>query len=175
MIKTITTFLLFSFVGFSQMNFCSKNKVPRNENSSNTTVNIKKPTDSPSNRSVENRETANEKAAEKFISISELNNRKPGKGIFETQGFVVNITDCPACPPDANCKPCMAENVVISEENKVLETYDLTDSDLIIFTKKSEDFKKGTEYKYKIKITDKKTTSANLNDVELISFEVINN
>lgn len=109
------------------------------------------------------------------MTISELNKENPSEGIFETKGFVTKIYTCPPCPPDAQCKPCMRENIIISEENNNLESYDLTEKKMIIFTNKAKTFSNGKEYKFKVKIVDGKTTSAKLNDAELISSELIKN
>lgn len=148
MIKVVLVLSVVVFGSFIQTDSCSpleKNSKPITESAADQT-----------------------KAAEKFLSISELNSEKQDKGIFETRGFVAKIYTCPPCPADAQCKPCMVDNIVISEEKKNLETYDLSKKEMIIFTDKSKDFEKGTEYKFKIEISDKKTTGSNLNDARLI-------
>jgi len=108
-----------------------------------------------------------------FISIGEINKKKPDSGIFETRGFIARIFTCPPCPPEAQCKPCMKDNILISEKNKYLETYDLTERELIVFTNEAKTFSKGKEYKLKVKITDVKTTTADLNDIELVDAEIV--
>ena len=111
--------------------------------------------------------------AEQVLSISELNSNNPKKGVFETRGFVAKIYTCPPCPPDAQCKPCMADNTVISEEMKNLETYLLSEKEMIIFSAKATDFERNKEYKFKFEISDKKTTAATLNDAHLIRADLI--
>ena len=146
MIKILLLISIFSFGNFVQINSCNKPNISSNNS---------------------------EITSEKFLSVSNLNEKRPKKGIFETRGFVAKIYTCPPCPPETECKPCMKGNIVISEENKILDGYELTKKELIIFTNKSESFTKGKEYKFKIKITADKTTSANLNDAELISADTI--
>lgn len=154
MIKICLIITIFSFASFSQINSCSKNEVSPNKD-----LIIEK--------------NADEIIAEKFFTISELNKQKPDKGIFETKGFVAKVYTCPPCPPDAQCKPCMGNNIVISEENKSLDNYDLTEKEMIIFTVKAKEFTKGKKYNFKVKIINSNKTSANLNDAELISAELI--
>ncbi len=115
----------------------------------------------------------NSRAAGDFISISEINRKNPDSGVFETRGFIAKIYTCPPCPPDAQCKPCMKDNIVISEENKNLETYDLTEKELVVSTSEAKTFSKGKEYKFTIKLTDGKTTAADLNDIKLIGYKII--
>ncbi len=93
--------------------------------------------------------------------------------MFETEGFVAKIYTAPPCPPDTPCKPSMKDNIVISENNKTLETYDLSDKELILFTDKTAELELGKKYNVKIKITDAKTTGEDLNDIELISSELL--
>jgi hypothetical protein len=113
--------------------------------------------------------------AEKFLKIQEIKAQKPAPGIYETEGFVAKIYTCPPCPPNAQCKPCMRDNIVISEENKSLDSYDLTDREIIVFTQETKTFEKGKKYLFKIRITDKKTTSEAINDIELLGFKAVEN
>ncbi len=114
--------------------------------------------------------------ADKFLKIQEIRAQKPAPGIYETEGFVAKSYSCPPCPPNAQCKPCMrGNNIVISEENKSLDTYDLTDREIIVFTQETKTFEKGKKYLFKIRITEKKTTSEAVNDIELLGFKSVEN
>jgi hypothetical protein len=107
----------------------------------------------------------------KTVSIHQIKAEKGKLGAYRTEGYVVNSYTCPPCPPRAQCKPCMmATNIVISEENKSLESYQLTDEDMIVFTKDAAAFEKGKKYIFSIKVTDRKTTAEPMNDVELVEY-----
>lgn len=67
----------------------------------------------------------------------------------------------------------MQNNVVISEENKNLDTYDLTEKEIIIFLKDAKKLSKGKNYNFRIEITDRKSTGEPLNDIEMISYKEI--
>ncbi len=151
MTKIIVLISLILFGNFVQINSCANKDV--SANNSTKTVSV----------------------SGKVLTISELNKQKPEKGTFEIKGFVAKIYTCPPCPPDAQCKPCMKNNIVVSEENKNSDSYDLTDKEIIIFTNKTESFAAGKQYQFTINITDTKTTSANLNDIELIDSNEIKN
>jgi len=108
----------------------------------------------------------------KTVKIHEIKQEKGKLGSYQTEGYVVNSYTCPPCPPRAECKPCMMRtNIVISEDNKTLNTYQLTDKDLIVFTKDASVFQAGKKYIFSIKVTDEKTTSEPLNDVELVEYK----
>ncbi|NNE99365.1 MAG: hypothetical protein HKN25_10140 [Pyrinomonadaceae bacterium] len=162
MVTLLKAILIFSFASFIQSSSCrSTESLPKNKGGDANSV-----TPDRGNRFTET-------DFEKFLTISELNREKPKKGVFETRGFVAKIYVCPACPPDAICKPCMADNIVISEEKKSLETYDLSEKEMIIFTAEAKNFEKGGEYRFKVEITTQKSTSQDLNDARLIRADLI--
>lgn len=157
----IKILLLFSIISFVQMNSCNEKSVSSNTISNESVI----------KKNINYEETS----SGKFLKISELNKLKPESGTFEIKGFVAKIYTCPPCPPDAKCKPCMRDNIVVSEENKILDSYNLTDKEITVFPNKAESFSTGKQYQFTIKITEAKTTSANLNDIELIDSNKITN
>lgn len=106
-----------------------------------------------------------------FLAIHELNMLKPSSGYYNTEGYVAKIFNCPPCPAGAACIPCMEENIVISEQDKTVETYILTNMDLIIFLQNPGDlFKLGDKLQFSIRVRDSRTTTGSMNDVELVGF-----
>lgn len=109
----------------------------------------------------------------KFLSIHELKNHLFRSGTFTTEGFVVKIYTCPSCPKNAQCKPCMRDNIVVSEDNKNLISYTLSEKDLIVFVKNSKLFKVGKKYRFLIKVNEYSSTNERVNDAELINYRLI--
>ena len=107
-----------------------------------------------------------------FYPIHEIKSNKFDSGTFNTEGYVVKSYTCPSCPAGAQCKPCMRDNVVISENNKLLETYSLTDKEMILFADNPKQFELGEKYTFSIKILDYKSTSESINDVEIIGYNL---
>ena len=103
-------------------------------------------------------------------SISEIKANNFSSGQYNTEGYVVKIYGCPKCPSGAKCEPCMGPNIVISEQNKILESYTLTDQDLIIFVKNPKQFRLGSYYVFSIIVLDRETTSEPINNVELLAY-----
>lgn len=108
-----------------------------------------------------------------LYSISDFKQSGHNSGNFNIEGYVVNIYTCPPCPKGAQCSICMKKNILVSENNKILETHDLTENDLIIFTDNPKQFELGKKYRFSIKILNYKTTLGPLNDLELIGYDLI--
>jgi hypothetical protein len=81
-----------------------------------------------------------------FYSIHEVKHEKPGS-TYTTQGYVVFKYVCPPCPEGSLCKPCMGENVVISEKNDPLSDYNgVGGTELILFAQHTEALRLGQKY-----------------------------
>lgn len=106
----------------------------------------------------------------RVIPIAELKDKKIHSGEYNIEGFVVKIYTCPPCPPGANCKPCMKDNIVVSTNNRKLETYSLSHQEVILFGKDVQQFKMGEKYRFSIKVTNEKTTGETINDLELLGY-----
>ncbi|MFA6432339.1 MAG: hypothetical protein WCV82_00775 [Candidatus Paceibacterota bacterium] len=103
-------------------------------------------------------------------SIHELKEKSLQPGSYNTEGYVVKRYECPPCPAGAQCKPCMRNNIVISENNIPLKTYNLSNTELVIFVDYSQRFEIGKKYRFSIKLLDSNTTDEAINDVELVGF-----
>jgi len=105
--------------------------------------------------------------------IHEVKLNKFNSGTYNTEGYVVKIYTCPPCPKGAKCKPCMRENIVISENNRLLETYSLSDKEIILFANNPRQFELGKKYQFSIKILDYKSTGEPINDVEIVGYNFL--
>ncbi|MFA5125863.1 MAG: hypothetical protein WC462_02575 [archaeon] len=110
-----------------------------------------------------------------FYTISGIKENNFSSGNFNTEGYVVKIYVCPPCPEGALCKTCMQPNIVVSENNVLLESYVLTEKEMIIFTGNLDinQFNLGSKYKFIVKITNENTTGEPINNIELIEYELI--
>ncbi len=107
-----------------------------------------------------------------FYPIHEIKLNRFNSGTYNTEGYVVKIFTCPLCPKGVICKPCMRDNIVISENNKLLENYFLSDKEIILFANSPKQFKMGEKYTFSIKILDYKSTGEPINDVEIIGYNL---
>ena len=108
-----------------------------------------------------------------LYSIHEINQNNFTSGSFNVEGYIVKIYTCPQCPQDAQCKPCMRDNIVISESINPLDTYSLTKNELVVFTNDSKQFELGGKYTFSIIISDNNTTGDLTNDIELVGYDPI--
>lgn len=87
-----------------------------------------------------------------FYSIHEINKMKPGS-TYTTEGYVVYKYECPPCVPPNECKPCMGENVVISEKNNNLENYNgVGETELIIYAENTDKLELVKKYYFIVSI-----------------------
>jgi len=105
-----------------------------------------------------------------FYLIHEIKQNKFSSGIYNTGGYVVKIYTCPSCPNGAQCKPCMRDNIVISENNRFLETYSLSNKEMVLFAVNPKQFELGKKYQFSIKVLNYKSTGEPINDVEIIGY-----
>ena len=109
-----------------------------------------------------------------IYQIKDFKSRNLKSGVLRIEGYIVKIYTCPPCPEGASCKPCMEDNIVISENNKIIENYSqVARTELIVFVKNPREFKLGRKYKLLVKIRDVKSTLEPINDLELVSYELL--
>lgn len=106
----------------------------------------------------------------RFFPIHEIKRKALGPGEYRTEGFVAKVYVCPPCPPGAMCKPCMRDNIVISERKAALAGYNLSEREMMLFTRGSGVFEVGRKYVFTFRITEGRSTSEPINDAEILAF-----
>ena len=104
------------------------------------------------------------------LSVRQLNQLAPKKGTFSVKGYVVKHNTCPPCPKGALCEPCAPNGVVLSDNPKLLDNFQLSPENLIVNAADPERLLLGKRYELEIKIEATRTTSQSVNDVTLIKF-----
>ncbi len=56
------------------------------------------------------------------------------------RGYVVKRYTCLPCQTKAKCKPCVGDNIVLSDDPTLHAVYQLDDRDVIVFTKGADEF-----------------------------------
>lgn len=104
-----------------------------------------------------------------LITFAGLNRSDLDEGPFRIEGYVMQVYKCPPCPEGAQCKPCLGDHVVITDN------FDEKDPALIkrlrIFTSKPEQFEVSKKYCFLVKVRGKIREGKAIEEVELISFE----
>lgn len=109
-------------------------------------------------------------AEPRFFPIHEIKEGALPPGEYRTEGFVAKVYVCPPCPPPAMCKPCMRENIVVSEGKVRLDAYRLTEREMILFVRDTLPFRIGRRYRFTIRITEGRSTSEPINDAEVLDY-----
>lgn len=104
-----------------------------------------------------------------LITFAQLNRSDLDDGPFRIEGCVIQIYKCPPCPEGAQCKPCLGDHVVISDNP------DEKDPALIrrlrIFTKipELEKLEVTEKYSFLVKVRGRLRDGKPLEEVDLIS------
>ena len=108
----------------------------------------------------------------RLLTVPELAALHPGEGTWRVQGFVALVHACPPCPPGAHCKPCMADNVVLTATPRRLVDYsEMRPDDLIVFVPKAAALAVGQRVLLRVRALPVRTTNGPGNDLELIDAE----
>ncbi len=113
------------------------------------------------------------KREEKVYSVEEFKNTEVSFGTYHVKGYVVKKYTCLSCPKGAMCKPCMEDNIVISDDSKRLKNYDLTVDQLILFIDDVKKLKLGKKYRFLIQIKNVRSVDEDFNNAKVIYFERI--
>jgi len=105
------------------------------------------------------------------LTFNDLKRNESIKGPFIVVAFVIQTYKCPPCPPNAMCKPCLGDHIVVTDN------IDKKDPALIkrlrIFTDKPEQFKLKKKYSFTVRTRGKTASGHALEEVDLISFEPV--
>jgi hypothetical protein len=104
-----------------------------------------------------------------LLTFSDLQRGDSIAGPFRIEGFVIDIYKCPPCPPQAMCKPCLPDNIVVTNN---VDEQDLSKvKRLRISTEKPEQFELKKKYTFTVKVKGNVPSGRAIQDVDLISFE----
>ena len=104
-----------------------------------------------------------------LVTFSDLQQSDSIQSPFRIVGYVLNIYKCPPCPPGAMCKPCVPNNIIITD---AADPKDLSRINrLRIFTEKPHELEPKKKYSFTVKLKHKLSAGQAITDVDLVSFE----
>ena len=56
------------------------------------------------------------RAASAPLTVAEFVSAKPSSGTFALIAYIIDVYVCPPCPPGAECKPCIPDNISIADK-----------------------------------------------------------
>jgi hypothetical protein len=102
-----------------------------------------------------------------LLTFHDLKNADGIEGTFRIEGYVIDIYKCPPCPPRAMCKPCIPDNIVITD---AADAKDLSKINrLRISTDKPEQFELKRKYSFVVKVKGQIPAGRPIENVELIA------
>ena len=104
------------------------------------------------------------------LSINQFRNLAPQSGEFQIKGYIVKHYECPPCPSPHLCEACMPDSVLISETDKLMESFPIEGNYLVITTPNSERLNLGKFYNLTVKVLDNSIYNSNylVKDLELV-------
>jgi hypothetical protein len=106
-----------------------------------------------------------------LLTFDDLQKNDSIAGSFRIVGYVIDIYKCPPCPPGAMCKPCIPDNLVVTDN---IDEKDFSKiKRLRISTEKPEQFELKKKYTFTVKVKGKVPPGRPIQDVDLISFEPV--
>lgn len=105
------------------------------------------------------------------LTFSDLKKNDSIKGAFIIVGVVIQTYKCPPCPPNAMCKPCLGDHIVVTDHPD--EKDPLLIRRLRIFTGKPAQFELKQEYSFTVRPRGQTAPGHPLEAVDLISFEPV--
>jgi hypothetical protein len=93
------------------------------------------------------------------------------EGPFRIEAYVIQTYKCPPCPAGMQCKPCLGDHIVVTDD--VDEKDPAQTKRLRIFTSKPEQFEMKKKYSFVVKVRGKLPKDRAIENVNLISFDLV--
>jgi len=106
---------------------------------------------------------------EPLITFDDLQRNDVSERPFKIEGYVIQTYKCPPCPPRMQCKPCIGNHIVVTDN--VEEKNAALIKRLRIFTDKPEQFELKKMYSFVVKVRGKVREGHAIEEVDLISFQ----
>jgi hypothetical protein len=84
------------------------------------------------------------------LSIHEYRALSTPAGQYIVEGYVVKTYTCPPCPPQDQCKPCMRNHILLSDNTELLTSYSVTDNYILLYTEDALQFTLKGRYEFTI-------------------------
>jgi hypothetical protein len=107
-----------------------------------------------------------------LLTFDDLKRNDGIAGPFRIEGaYVIEIHKCPPCPPGAQCKPCLGDYMVVTDNMD--EKDPLLMKRLRVYTDQPEQFDLKTKYRFLVRVRGKLREGHAIESVDLIRFEPV--
>ena len=92
------------------------------------------------------------------------------QGRHVVEGFVASVYACPPCPPNADCKPCIGDFVVLTEDKSAGGVPDpRSDRVMRVFVENPRAFETGLRYRVMLRLRGPADPARRIDDAVLIA------
>jgi len=102
-----------------------------------------------------------------LLTFDDLQKNDSIEGSFSIVGYVIDVYKCPPCQAGAMCKPCIGDNIVVTDN--IAEKDPARIKRLRIFTDKPEQFELKKQYQFTVRVRGKIPKGQPIHDAELVS------
>jgi hypothetical protein len=110
-----------------------------------------------------------------LITFAQLNRSDLDDGPFRIEGQVTEVHRCPPCPEGAQCKPCLGDHLVITDNPDEKDPALIRRLRIFVKVPELEKFEIAKTYSFLVKVRGRLRNGKPLEEVELISFDPIKN
>jgi hypothetical protein len=106
-----------------------------------------------------------------LLNFSDLQKFDGVNATFRIEGYIFDVYRCPPCPKGAMCKPCIPDNVVISDK---IDQKDMSSiKRLRIYTKDTDQFTLKKRYIFTLKIRGDLEKGKPIENIDLVNFKAL--
>src|SRR2546421_5443062 len=106
-----------------------------------------------------------------LLTFDDLKAGKHVDGPFRIAAYVLDLYKCPPCPSPNQCKPCIPDNIVVTDETDAKDLSQI--KRFRIYTDKTDQFERKKKYMFTVKIKGIAPAGRAIDSVELVGFEVV--
>ena len=120
------------------------------------------------------RELQKSEASDQSLPVLRFDDLKAGKSVngpFRIAAYVLDVYKCPPCPPPNQCKPCIPDNIVVTDDIKAKDLSQI--KRLRIYTDKADQFEAKKKYLFTVKVKGNAPAGRPIESVELVEFEAV--
>lgn len=101
------------------------------------------------------------------IKFADLQHYDPANETFRIEGYVLDIYHCPPCPPHAMCKPCIPDNITLTDSDDWSNLSSL--KRLRVYTERTDEFKLKGKYILTVRVKGNLQAGKPVESVDLVA------